>query len=418
MITTRYRLAAALALAALAAAAQTKPGIENLRESGFKLLEGKRVGLITNATGVDNQLKSTVDILWEADNVELVALFGPEHGVRGDIHAGDAVGDGTDPATGVKVYSLFGKTRKPTPEMLEQVDVMVYDIQDIGCRSYTFISTMGLAMEACAELGKEFVVLDRPNPLGGNKVEGCVVEDGYYSFVSQFPIPYLYGLTPGELALLLNGEGMLAGGVKVDLTVVPMTGWKREMSFGDTGMPWLIPTPHIPTAKSAAYYPATGILGELYAVSIGVGYTLPFKLVCANWVDAEAFSARMTALNLPGVMFRPIHIKPFYQTLQNGPVDMMQDMHGVEIYLTDTDAAQLTLIQFYALETLADMYPDKLVFSMKGVPKRLAMFDKVCGTDQIRKLFTKRYKVADMADYWNKDADSFKATSAKYYLYH
>ena len=166
----------AFAAAAVAASALVKPGVETLRDNGFKVLEGKRVGLITNPTGVDNNLKSTVDILHEAPNVQLVALYGPEHGVRGDVHAGDKVGDSTDPATGVKVYSLYGKTRKPTKEMLKDIDVLVYDIQDIGCRSFTFISTMGVAMEACAEQGKEFVVLDRPNPLGGYKVEGNLVE--------------------------------------------------------------------------------------------------------------------------------------------------------------------------------------------------------------------------------------------------
>ena len=177
--------------------AQTKPGIETLRDSSFKQLQGKRVGLITNPTGVDRNLRSTIDILHEAPGVELVALYGPEHGVRGDVHAGDKVESSIDPATGVKVYSLYGATQKPTSEMLEGVDVLVYDIQDIGCRSFTYISTMGKAMEACIENDIEFMVLDRPNPLGGNKVEGCIVEDGFTSFVSQYPIPYVYGLTPG-----------------------------------------------------------------------------------------------------------------------------------------------------------------------------------------------------------------------------
>ena len=171
--------------------------MEVLRDNDFKQLAGKRVGLITNPTGVDNNLKSTVDILHEAKGVELVALFGPEHGVRGNVHAGDEFGNTTDPATGVKVFSIYGKTKKPTKEMLSGIDALVYDIQDIGCRSFTFVSTLGLALDACAENDIEFVVLDRPNPLGGNRVEGCLVEDGFYSFVSQFKIPYLYGMTPG-----------------------------------------------------------------------------------------------------------------------------------------------------------------------------------------------------------------------------
>ena len=189
-----------------------KPGVEVLRNNNFEGLRGKRVGLITNPTGVDNNLKSTVDILAEAKDVKLVGLYGPEHGVRGDVHAGDHVDNSVDEATGVPVYSIYGKNRKPSPEMLKDVDVLVYDIQDNGCRSFTFISTMGLAMEACAELGKEFMVLDRPNPVGGNKIEGNLTEPDCVSFVSQFPIPYLYGLTPGELAQYLNEEGLLKDG--------------------------------------------------------------------------------------------------------------------------------------------------------------------------------------------------------------
>ena len=278
------------AAAALGAAAATKPGVEVLRDNDFKQLAGKRVGLITNPTGVDNNLKSTVDILHEAKGVELVALFGPEHGVRGNVHAGDEFGNTTDPATGVKVFSIYGKTKKPTKEMLSGIDALVYDIQDIGCRSFTFVSTLGLALDACAENDIEFVVLDRPNPLGGNRVEGCLVEDGFYSFVSQFKIPYLYGMTPGEMARYLNGERVARGEKAAKLTVVPLKGWKRSMTFDKTGMPWVLPSPHIPQPATAFYYPATGILGELYYVSIGVGYTLPFQLICADWIDADKFA--------------------------------------------------------------------------------------------------------------------------------
>ena len=227
-----------------------KTGIEVLKAQRFELLEGKRVGLITNPTGVDDGLRSTVDILNEAPNVELVALFGPEHGVRGDAHAGDHVGNQTDPVTGLPVYSLYGKTRKPTPEMLRGIDVLVYDIQDIGCRSFTYISTMGEAMAAAAENGIEFVVLDRPNPLGGRKVEGPLVQDGFFSFVSQYRIPYVYGLTCGELAMLLNGEGMI--GKPCNLHVVAMEGWKRDMVYEDTGLQWIPSSPHIPQAEKSS----------------------------------------------------------------------------------------------------------------------------------------------------------------------
>lgn len=393
------------------ASAQVKPGIEVLRDNGFAELKGKRVGLITNPTGIDNKFKSTVDILHQAPGVTLTALYAPEHGVRGDIHAGDKVDNMIDPATGVPVYSIFGKTRKPTPEMLRDIDVLVYDIQDNGCRSYTFISSMGNAMEACAENGKEFMVLDRPNPVGGNKIEGNLTEDDCISFVSQFKIPYLYGLTPGELAKYLNEEGMLANKAKVNLTVIPMEGWTRDMSFADTGMPWVLPSPHIPNPDACIYYPASGILGELYFISIGVGYTLPFKLFCATWIDAEKFAKRMNDLHLAGVYFRPIHIKPFYSVAKG------ENAQGVEIYVTDREAAQLTMIQFYAIQELYKLYPDKKIFEIEENKSRLRMFDQVCGSKQIRERFGKRYRVEDIIDYWNKDVDSFREASKKYWLY-
>lgn len=386
------------------------PGIEVLAEENFVPLKGKRVGLITNPTGIDNSLKSTIDILHEAPDVQLTALFAPEHGVRGDYVAGAAVANEVDAKTGVKVYSLHGKTKKPTPEMLKNIDVLVYDIQDIGCRSYTFISTMGKAMEAAAENGKEFMVLDRPNPLGGNKVEGCVVEKGCFSFVSQYPIPYIYGLTPGELARLLNEEGMLTEGVKTELTVIPMKGWKRSMTFRATGMPWVLPSPHIPTPETAMLYPATGIMGELDYVSIGVGYTLPFKLAGAVWINAQKLADNLNGLNIPGVMFRPIHYKPFYAIYKG------ENLNGVEVYITDSEQAPLSLIQFYIMQELAAMNPSKKAFA-SATPARLGMFDKVTGSLQIRRLFGKAYKVADMKEYWDKDVDNWKKVKAKYELY-
>lgn len=400
-----------MAAVAICAIAQVKPGIEVLRDNGFAQLQGKRVGLITNPTGVDNNLTSTIDILAAAPGVELTALYSPEHGVRGDVHAGDKVDNYTDPATGVPVYSIYGKTRKPTPEMLKDVDVLVYDIQDNGCRSFTFISTMGLAMEAAAELGKEVMVLDRPNPLGGNKVEGNLVEDSCFSFVSQFAIPYLYGLTPGELAQYLKGENLIdTKGKDIKLTVVPMEGYTRDMDFRATGMPWVLPSPHMPTPESVIYYPVSGILGELYCMSIGVGYTEPFKLFCAPWIDAEALSQRLNARELPGLRFRPIHIKPFYSTNKG------ENIQGVEVYVTDLEKAPLSLTQFYVMEELADMYPDHKVFDLAD-EGRFSMFDKVCGSKEIRKRFTERYRTGDIEDYWNKDAESFSAAKAKYHLY-
>ena len=383
-------------------------GIEVLKNSNFKLLEGKRVGLITNPTGVDNQLKSTIDILHEAPNVNLVALFGPEHGVRGDVHAGDHVDNSSDPTTGLPVGSLYGQTRKATPDMLKGIDVLVYDIQDIGCRSFTYISTMGLAMEAAAENNIEFVVLDRPNPLGGLKVEGNLAEDGYISFVSQFKIPYLYGLTCGELAQMLNEENMLAKQCK--LTVVKMKGWKRKMDYTQTGLQWIPSSPHIPHAHSAFFYPVSGIVGELGYLSIGVGYTIPFQMFAADWIKAEEFASALNNLHLPGVHFRPMHLKPFYS------VGVGTQMQGVQVHLTDYQKANLSEIQFYVMQVIAQLYPDKAVFANAN-EKRFDMFDKVSGSNQIRLLFAKNNRFEDIQAYWNKDVEAFKKLSKKYYLY-
>lgn len=392
----------------LSAQPRVKTGIEVLKERNFDILKGKKIGLVTNPTGVDCNLVSTVDILFNAPGVELVALFGPEHGVRGDIHAGDKIENSVDGKTGLTVHSLYGSTRKATPEMLKGIDVLVYDIQDIGCRSFTYISTLGLLMEAAAENDIEIVVLDRPNPLGGRNIEGNIVEDGFISFVSQFKIPYIYGMTCGELALMLNEENML--GKKCKLTVVPMEGWTRDMTYDETGLPWVLPSPHIPSGETAYYYPATGILGELSYVSIGVGYTLPFQLIAAEWIDAAEFADAMNALELPGWEFRPVFIKPFYG---RGKGETLQ---GVQLYVTDRSVAKLTEPQFYAVQVMAELYPEKKL-SDHADKSRFNMFDKVCGSDKIRKGLLKNHRFEDIKDFWYKDVDAFRNLSSKYYLY-
>jgi len=407
----KIKLILTVALASLIGTAQAqniKTGIEVLKSQNFKILEGKRVGLITNPTGFDNNLKSTIDILHDAANVKLVALFGPEHGVRGDEHAGDKVESMNDVKTGLPVFSLYGKTRKATPEMLKGIDVLVYDIQDIGSRSFTYISTMGLAMEAAAENNIEFVVLDRPNPLGGEKVEGNLVEDGFFSFVSQFKIPYVYGLTCGELAVLINEENLL--GKKCKLSVVKMEGWKRDMTFDKTGLQWVPSSPHIPQPISAVCYPVSGILGELGYISIGVGYTIPFQMFAAEWIEAEKLSERLNSYALPGVIFRPMFLKPFYA------VGVGKNLQGVQVHIMDYKKVALSDIQFYVMQALAELYPDKAVFANAN-EGRFRMFDQVSGSDQIRLRFAKRHKFEDIKDYWYKDVDNFRKLSKKYYLY-
>ncbi|ANQ51100.1 DUF1343 domain-containing protein [Flammeovirga sp. MY04] len=386
-----------------------KVGIEVLKDQNFKTLEGKRVGLVTNPTGIDINFTSTIDILHQAANVNLTALYGPEHGVRGDTDAGAHVDSYLDKTTRLNVYSLYGKTRKPTPKMLENVDVIVYDIQDIGVRSYTFISTLGLVMEAAAENGKEVIVLDRPNPLGGKKVEGNIVMEGYFSFVSQFPIPYIYGLTVGELAYMMNHEGWLKGGKKCKLKVIPMKGWKRSMRFQDTGRAWVPSSPHIPNVQTAELYPATGIIGELEASFIGIGYTLPFGVFASEWINGLKYAEALNALHLDGVHFRQITFTPYYKDKKG------KKLHGVQVYITDYDKVRLSEIQFHALAVLKDLYPDKDLFA--GKENRFGMFDKVCGTNLIRTNFTKNYLFDDVKPYWRKDEEDFRKKSAVYMMY-
>lgn len=410
-------LAALLSCSTTAVAVEpvVKTGIEVLRDREFEGLKGKRVGLVTNPSGVDRYLNSTVDILYNAPGVELVALYGPEHGVRGDVYAGGHVTDTKDEATGLPVYSIYGSTRKPTPEMLEGIDVMVYDIQDVGVRSYTFISTLGLVMEACAEKDIEVMVLDRPNPLGGNKIEGCYVESGFFSFVSQYEIPYVYGLTVGELAVMINEEGMNRGQkgnqapAHCKLTVIPMEGWTRDMLYEDTALPWVLPSPNIPFKETPMYYAAAGVCGELYGfMNIGIGYTLPFQVFGATWLDPEKLKSRLESYFLPGVSFRTIYFKPFSGS-QKG-----QLVKGLQYFFTDYESARITEIQFYVMQAVAELYPDKKAFE---IISGYGLFDKVCGTDYVRTEFQKRYDFTDIKDYWRKDEEAFRELSQRYYIY-
>ncbi len=270
-----------------ALAAQVQLGNEGLAAGGFKELLGKRVGLITNPSGINRRGDLTIDVLRRARGVRLVALFAPEHGLYGHVAAGRLIEHRVDPPTGLPVYSLYGATRKPTPAMLKGLDALVYDLQDTGVRSYTFISTLGLAMEACAEAGLEFVVLDRPNPLGGERVEGPMVEPAFRSFISQWDVPYLYGLTCGELARMINGEGWIRK--RCRLTVVPLKGWRRSMVWSEADLPWVPPSPSIPGPIPHLFNAATGLFGEIAGgsgINIGNAIRRPFECVSASWLDA------------------------------------------------------------------------------------------------------------------------------------
>ncbi|MCX6168094.1 MAG: DUF1343 domain-containing protein [Ignavibacteriales bacterium] len=385
-------------------------GIDVLQKNNFSILAGKHVGLITNHTGVNSKLQSTVDLFKQAKNFKLEAIFSPEHGIKGMIGSGQLYENYTDSATGIKYFSLYGKTQKPTKEMLAGIDVLVYDIQDIGVRSYTYISTLGLAMEAAAENNIQFIVLDRPNPLGGLRIEGNVVEDDFVSFVGKYKIPYVYGLTCGELANLINSKSAIGNNVKCRLKVVKMEGWKRKMRYDDTGLIWVPTSPNVPYQETPSYLVATGVLGELVVFGIGITYTLPFQTYAAEWINADTLAKKMNDLNLPGVLFRPISYKILYGDWKD------KILNGVQIHITDSDKVNLLELQFYFLQVHHKLYPDINPFTL-ATTNRMKMFDLVMGTDKVRKKFSNDFRVEDIKKFLRKDLDWFRKLSQRYYLY-
>lgn len=382
-------------------------GNEVFLQDHLDWVKGKRVGLITNPSGVDSQLVSVIDIFMNHPQINLVALFGPEHGVRGDIVGGESILNSTDERTGLPVYSLYGSSRKPSEEVLKEIDVLLFDLQDIGSRSYTYISTMGAAMEACAEQGKEFIVLDRPNPLGGNLVEGNILDPEFKSFIGYYPIPYIHGMTIGELAQLFNEHFKIG----CNLKVVKMKGWKREMFYPETGLSWIITSPHVPEGDTTLFYNITGIFGELNGVNIGVGYTAPFKLVGAPWIDAQQLTDHLNGLNLPGVKFTPAYYKPFYYHFAG------ENCQGIRIHLMDSRAIRPCLVGFHIMTALRDLYPDKFNFEIPENQRRIGMFDKACGTDRVRKDFTAGLSAEQIYKNWQSNLEPFLEIRKKYLIY-
>jgi uncharacterized protein YbbC (DUF1343 family) len=399
-----------VSLPVLHAAPAVKLGIDVLEDRNFAELKGKRVGLITNATGVDSHGTSTVDILKNAPDVKLVALFGPEHGVYGSDWAGQYVASSTDAHTGLPVYSLYGPTKKPTPEMLKGIDVLVYDIQDIGCRSYTFISTMGLAMEAAGEAGIKFYVLDRPNPLNGNRVEGMMVDPKFTSFTCQWNIPYVYGLTPGELAYMIErSPGWIKA--KPALTIVPMTGWYRSMYWEDTGLIWIPTSPHIPTPETALNYVSTGFLGEAGGINHGIGYTLPFAVFGHPSFDSFKITDEFNKLQIPGVLFKPVTFKPFYGEFKD------QLIHGSQIYYIDREKVNLCDL---AVEILYKMYHApgiKMFVESANGDSGPAAFDGIAGSDALRKALQDGKTPDEIIASWQDDLAAFREARRPYLLY-
>ncbi|MFT4552983.1 MAG: hypothetical protein ACI9S8_001615 [Chlamydiales bacterium] len=343
----------------------------------LKILDGKRVGLITNHTAINRHMESSIEAIKSRAN--LVALFAPEHGISGLAYAAENI-ETSKGKDDIPIYSLHGATRRPTPEMLKDIDILIYDIQDIGSRSYTYITTLFYAMEEAAKRKIKVVVLDRPNPMGGLVVDGPMLDNSWRSYVGYINVPYCHGMTVGELAQFFNNEYK----VDCDLTVVPMRGWTRDMTFHDTGLPWIPTSPHIPEDDTAFYYPTTGILGELQIVSIGIGYTLPFKLVGAPWVDADIFAKHLNKQNLPGVHFQPFHYKPFYGKFQG------KDCHGIRIIITNPAIYKPVSTQYLIIGILKSLYPSKFKEGLKKSAHRKEMFCKVNGTEEVYQIISEK----------------------------
>ena len=374
-------------------------GIENL-DGSLDIFKGKRVGLITNATGVDSQLRRSVDILKE--KVNLVTLFAPEHGLRGNVVAGAAVPYETDIRTGLPIYSLHGDTRKPTAAMLKNIDILVFDIQDIGARSYTYIYTMAYAMQSAREHNKTFVVFDRPNPVGGSKVEGGLLKPDYSSFIGLYPIPIRHGLTVGELARLFNEEF----GIGARLVVIPMQGWSRRMQQAETGLPWVMTSPNIPTVDSALVYSGTGLFGGSN-VSEGIGTTRPFELVGAPWLEGEKLAEKMNALRLAGVYFRPVHFTPQWGKYQG------RVCNGIQIHVTDRQAVSSVTVGLHLLETIREQGGSRFKWNEPKGNERW-MIDLYAGGTELR---TGRISAPELLKLWARQAEEFRLKSAKYQLY-
>ncbi|WP_411334862.1 exo-beta-N-acetylmuramidase NamZ domain-containing protein [Metabacillus indicus] len=376
------------------------PGVEVLLEDEKELLKGKKVGLITNPTGIDSNLNSIVDQLHNDPEIELTALFGPEHGVRGDAQAGSYVEFYIDEKTGLPVYSLYGNTKKPTPEMLENVEILLFDIQDVGTRYYTYIYTMAYAMEAAKENNIPIVVLDRPNPQGGDSVDGPVLEPEAASFIGLYPIPTKHGMTVGELASLFNEEFNIGA----DLTVVKMKGWKRSMGYDDTGLPFVLPSPNMPTVSTAFVYPATGLI-EGTNLSEGRGTTKPFELIGAPFINSTDLAAELNALSLPGVKFRAASFTPMFSK-HAGKLS-----HGVEVYVTDREEFDAVPTGLHIVKTVHDMYPEDFEFLSNN------FFDKLIGNTWTRPMILEGAAVSDITDKYKKDLDAFKKVRKEYLIY-
>jgi uncharacterized protein YbbC (DUF1343 family) len=386
-----------------------KLGLEKILEEKLYLLKNKRIGLICNQASVNHRFEHAADLFFENEEIDLKALFGPQHGIRGDVQDNMIETSHTvDKKTGLPVYSLYSETREPTVEMLADLDAVVFDLQDVGCRVYTFIYTMANAMRACAKYSKKFIVLDRPNPINGRDVEGNNLERGHESFVGLFPIPMRHGLTVGELARLFNGEY----GIGCELEVVEMDGWQRDLFYDETDGPWVIPSPNMPTVDTAVVFPGT-VLFEGTKVSEGRGTTRPFEFIGAPYFDGQEYGAALAELDLPGVIFRPTNFLPTFQKHKG------VGCSGVFIHVTDRDAFEPFLTGVALVKTAYELY--KSHFEWKDPPYEYEFernpFDVINGTKRIREFIENGEPLENIKLSWQKDVESFIETRSKYLLY-
>jgi len=386
-----------------------KLGLEKALDNRMQLFKNKRLGLICNQASVDHKFRHTADLFFEHSDINLVSLFGPQHGIRGDVQ--DNMVETlhtTDKKTGLPIFSLYSETREPTAEMLSGIDTIVFDLQDVGCRVYTFIYTMANAMRVCASNNKEFIVLDRPNPIGGENVEGNCLEKGNESFVGQYQIPMRHGLTVGELAQLFNEEFS----INCDLKVVKMEGWERDLYFDETDSPWVMPSPNMPTTETTVVFPAT-VYFEGTQISEGRGTTKPFEIVGAPYIEAGEFQNALAKLELPGVIFREINFLPTFQKHKN------EVCGGVFLHITDRRQFKPVITGIALIKTLYELYAEE--FKWKNPPYEYVFdrnpFDVIAGTTATRKQIESGLSLEKIELSWLSDVTLFRQTRAKYLLY-
>lgn len=384
-------------------------GLERLVDEKIELLRGLRIGLICNQASVDHHFRHAADLFYQHQQIDLKRLFGPQHGIRGDVQDNMIETEHTlDRRTGLEILSLYSETRKPTPEMLDDLDALVFDLQDVGCRVYTFIYTMALAMEACAEQGKKFIVCDRPNPIGGRSIEGNVLEKGHESFVGKFPLPMRHGLTVGELAMLFKGEFDL----DCELEIVTMNNWSREDFYDQTDAPWVMPSPNMPTVETACVFPGTVYL-EGTKVSEGRGTTRPFEIVGAPYIDAGVLAESLNKENLPGVIFRDVNFIPTFQKHAG------QVCGGIFLHVTERKGFEPVITGLAIVKAILELYPEQ--FGWKDPPYEYEYernpFDVISGTLKTRQQLESGLTLTEIRSSWAEDLAEFEKLRQKYLIY-